>query len=421
MKFSLLGTGLLLNFFYLSGCGDIATPAGEAAIQRSLDKGATFVPPATPASSAAQNPPKGAQKAQRAQEPLELGASMATRMRPDAQMILSDRARFADLAEVPVGTIVAIADDFRLDAESWRAMGFLPDDAVSDGPGESRASVSTPLYRREVDLLGTVSMVLSQTPELPEVDCIALISIDRRNGETPYVYTTLKSIFSRFPPQVKVNVLVGNEDTEYVSPRALIAEIGAEWAARVHVIPTSAEISDYLRGHLPPNRRGGWNYTRALRSYAGKKGLVLMEDDVVWAQGGLGAFNSWIAAHPVPAFSFYTIYFDRIDALKTQDAATLLSDGKLFFVEQSTHRRDFTCLQGMYYSAKITADLGRYTLMRQHHLVYDAVIGWFFTENEVTMGYPFPSMVQHIGTQSSCDSGTTHASHFFREVLSTDL
>ena len=229
---------------------------------------------------------------------------------------------------------------------------------------------------------------------MPAVDAVALITIDRNNGEEPYIYSTLRSVFSVFPPETQVNVLVGDANSDFVGPEALRREIGADWAARVHVWPTDARTSAFIHQRFLPQRRGGWNYARALRSYSGERGLVLMEDDVVWAAGAIDDMKRLLGASPL-ATTFY-----NFDCFGPEGADISTSSPTLLHPVRVRDSK-FVCTQGMYFTAALANRLGEHVHRRIHERVWDYIMELLFQDQDLTIGFTLPSLVQHTGVKSA--------------------
>ena len=130
--------------------------------------------------------------------------------------------------------------------------GFAPD---ADRPGswvrvvDLESSADAPSSASE-------TLVLSELPSLPDIDCIAIISIGRSETKKVYLYETIRSIFRHFPAEAKVNVLVGNSNDAYVHQAELELRFGEVDAKRIHIFTTSPQATDYLSA-LPVCKRGG--------------------------------------------------------------------------------------------------------------------------------------------------------------------
>ena len=329
-------------------------------------------------------------------------ARSAPAMTPAYEVLASDAQWFEEAAAVPLGAKTRAHSGWAGagTAQIWHNIGFVPD---ASGALERRA-----------DLLGELPALASTLADEPAgVDCVAVISIDRHGEEEPYLYRTLRSFFAGSPPGLHVNVLVGNDDLDYVSPARLTAALGEAWAGQVHVHPTSPATTAYLRAQLPPYRRGGWNYARALRGYRGTRGLLVMEDDVLWARGGMAALAAW-RQEPAPlALSLFNHHCAQLSGEREHTRAA-------FRVNTVAGRQHtFMNLQAMVYSPAIADSVGRYMQLRMHKEIYDRVVGWYFTLHSVTIGYAFPSIAQHIGLASAAKGhGYTwgfHQSSYYRE------
>ncbi len=321
---------------------------------------------------------------------------------PDLALLAQDARWFSELQAVPLGgrTPAHEEEAEEAPAQMWRDMGFLP-----EGGGA---------YRRAADLIDPLpTLVPTELPELAHIDCLATISIDRHNGAEPYLYQTLRSLFAAFPAGVHINVLVSNTDVDYVSSQRLADAVGGQHVGHIHVHPTGAQTAAYLHNELPAYRRGGWNYARALRSYSGDKGLVLMEDDVLWTRGGPEKFDAWLQQQMLPSASLFNDHCAHLSGESDYQNADFRINTVL------GHQHYFVNLQGMYYDHAIANSLGRYLQLRMHRQIYDHVIGWFFSDHKVAIGYAFPSITQHIGGLSAAKGQghdwSFHQSSCFRD------
>ena len=328
---------------------------------------------------------------------------------PNVQGLREDLEFFREVTAIHVGQEVSPIRPEDDDERLWTSLGFVP--------------VSASTYRREADLTGELAdLVPTNSSQLSEIDSIAIVSVDRSDDGEPYLYRTLRSLFAAFPPDVQVNVLVGNADARYVAFDRLADAVGADNARRVHAWPTSEATANFLRDHLEPSRRGGWNTVRSLRSYRGSKGLLLMEDDIIWAEQAIIPFNDAIKARPVAAFSLYNNRCQALSTVISPEVGEVLAHASpdtspLIVAEVDTRVYGFDCMQAVYYAATLPGPLGRYTHRRMHTMSHDCSVGRFFTENEAVIGYPFPSLVQHIGTKSAYHTWAFHYSPCFRERL----
>ena len=313
----------------------------------------------------------------------------------------ADRNTFVELEAVPMGTHLSAAQVAgKLPSiHTWFNLGFVVD---KQGGVQRVADLVSPLP----------ALVLFERPELSEIDCLAVSSIDRRNGEVPYLYATLRLLFATFPQGIEVNVLVGSDDDDYVSSAALAEHVGSAHLGQIHIHRTDATTTAFLRAHLNPSRRGGWNYSRALRSYAGSRGIVVIEDDVRWTHGGIERFNAWLQGRPLPAVSLYN---SRCAELSGSDD---FDNGTLTFSEVNAGDVEFWNTQAMYFAQPLAAVLGRHTQLRMGpNWAYDNVISAFFKLSALRMAYAFPSIVQHTGAKTACESGGFHISSCFVESL----
>ena len=159
-------------------------------------------------------------------------------------------------------------------------------------------------YRREValDACATRAVPLG-AGGLQNIDGIGIISV-QRDG-TQYLYETVKSMARTFPEDTPFHILVGNAQTDYVEREALTAALGADLASRLTVHPVPPVEAAFMAAHFTVHRRAAWNYARALLSYRGLRGLLVVEDDVVWASNAVEKLEWWLDGRRLPVISLY--------------------------------------------------------------------------------------------------------------------
>ena len=237
-----------------------------------------------------------------------------------------------------------------------------------------------------------------------------------------FSYQTLRSLFATFPEDVKVNVMVGNANADYVVGKRIVAAVGAQNAQRIHAWPTSVLTANFLATHLQPSRRGGWNTVRSLRSYRGHKGLLLMEDDIAWTREAMIPFNRDAAAESLTAFSLYNFHCYGIGPFTSEKTRASLANAEvatspLILAVVDNSQFEFHAMQAVLYAPDIPGPPGRYTQRRMHLEHHDNVVGMFFRDHQTLIGYTFPSLVQHLGIRSAYGSAAFHQSECFRESL----
>ena len=326
----------------------------------------------------------------------------------------SDLAWFESLADVKPGSTVkrseiahslAAISDWGHRMDPWRAMGFHAD------------AEDMNLMHREVDVAAEArlsshpreQLVLSKMPSLPDVDCVAISSIHRPHVPKDYIYATLKSIFASFPKEVVVNILVGNADTAYLAPEILTAELGEDHLDQIVVIPPSKAMAEYLQQNNV-EWRGSWNYARGLLSYRGTRGLVLLEDDVEWAQGSVPILHQILQSTPVPIISLYNVFCQQL-----QGRVSLLSRAGVS-LDQPSREAEFIRTQGLYFSASVANELGRHQFLRINGYCWDRLLNFFLEDRDMDMGYTFPSLLQHRGHVSSGNWGVHETGCYLDDV-----
>ena len=279
----------------------------------------------------------------------------------------------------------------------WENLGFAPQ---ADNP-----AVGT----RHARLDATFDSIAAECEELNHIDCVTMLTIERRNSSKQYVYDTLRSVFATFPPGVQVNLAVGDDRTDFVSRSKLHAELGPMHAQQVHVWAASNVDTAHLKD-FKVARRAAWNYARAIRSYRGTTGLLLMEDDIQWALGGVSRLDYWLAGHRLPVISCYNYQSPPWPDDKRLKVADLVTTS----VDEPRHV--FDCTQAMYIAAPVARALGDYILLRTHVWPYDLLLDTFCATHRLSIGHTYPSLVQHMGEQTN-GLGRFHQSNCFLPSL----
>ncbi len=301
----------------------------------------------------------------------------------------SDQQWLGKTAPIAVGASTPINDDIPL----WENLGFAPH---PDDPTQAT---------RQARLDTTFSSVPAECEELSHIDCVTMSTIERRTSDKQYVYDTLRSVFATFPVGVQVNLAVGDDRTEFVSRKRLHAELGPLHAEQVHVWAASPAQTAHLKD-FKVARRAAWNYARAIRSYQGSTGLLLMEDDVQWAAGGINRFDYWLAGHRLPVISLYNYQGPPFP----DDRRFTLADLVTTHINEPRHI--FDCTQAMYIAAPVTRALGDFILLRAHLRPYDLLLDTFCASHRLSIGHTYPSLVQHIGEHTN-GLGRFHQSNCF--------
>ena len=293
-----------------------------------------------------------------------------------------------DALDTPIGEHFKIAYDDGDALHTLQALGF--------------AKVAEGHYLRKVDLMPHGTLVPSAMEDLPDIDAIAVISIYRPFlGDRQYVYDTLRSLMSHLPQQAQINMLVGNADTAYLAPEVLAQYISPDEAKRVHITAAPADVSQFfVEENVSTAHRATWNYARALRSYAGHKHLLLLEDDISMAANGLAHLQKYLNTPPV---SVFTLYNDRC----TPMAQTFRRPGSDITIGAKVieRNRDFPTTQAILYASDVAHEAGEYIVTRAGRESYDYMLGRFFAQTRSTLGYVQPSIVQHEGRQTTGLSG----------------
>jgi hypothetical protein len=264
------------------------------------------------------------------------------------------------------------------------------------------AKIAEGHYQRKVDLLPHGTLVPSAMDDLPEIDAIAVISIHRPFlGDKQYAYDTLRSLMAQLPAQAQINMLVGNANTDYLAHDVLVREIGQEDAQRVHITAAPQDVAQFFVDEaISTGPRAAWNYARALRSYAGSRHLLLMEDDVSLSAHGMAQLRKFLIEPPVSVFALFNDRCAAIEPTWSRPDSALTIGAKL--IERNS---DFPTLQAMVYASEVAHDAGDYLVTRAGRESHDYMLGRFFGQTRSTLGYVQPSIAQHEGRQTTGLSG----------------
>jgi hypothetical protein len=288
----------------------------------------------------------------------------------------------------PLGQTFDVGEDDEASHHTMHALGF--------------AKLGQGKYVHQVDMLSYRPLLVSRMAELPEIDTVAVLSINRKSmGDEQYIYPTLRSLFGELPKSAYVNILVGNDDTAYLEHATLARQIGEDAANRVVLIHTSSAITQFWqKEEVSTGPRAAWNYSRALRSYVGTKHLLLLEDDVTLTQNGLAHLRPYLQRPVADVIALYNDRCDRVDVQWIDRYSPLQISRK--FVRRSG---DFPTLQAMLYNAMTANDAGTYLVSRAGRESHDYMLGRFFAKGPDKLGYVKPSIAQHEGRTTTGLSG----------------
>ena len=310
---------------------------------------------------------------------------------PNQSFFAPDYTLFSRLDSIPVGSVITLDDNHPVPIDLLRNTGFLQESSTS--------------FRRESRLDQKISSLqYFDSPFLANIDCIVMLSIHRRKEEENYIFNTLKETFSSLPSDIVINILVGNDDDDYLSIQNLSANLDEDMTDRIRVHRTATRESSFLAANMPFYSRAAWNYSRAVLSYSGTKGLLVLEDDLNWSRQALNYLSKWTSTGSPDIISLYT----RKNYLRPRYSAF----GSLILMPSSPETPRFECSQAMFFRPDVANDLGHYLLPRLTTTSYDWNIDAFINASKTTIGYAFPSLVQHMGRKSS-GLGSFHQSDCF--------
>ena len=275
--------------------------------------------------------------------------------------------------------------------------GVLEEQALGPaGPWQMRALGFTPVHDRRWQRQAAVNASLTAKPlgadALPHVGAISVLSIDRNNGQTPYLYATLRSLFDELPADAVVNVFVGDASLDYVQPDRLAEHVGLDAALRVHVVGSDQGVLDYMQvADFTRSERASWNYARMLRAYRGPLWHLTFEDDVELGRGSLRAFEALVGGRQPDVLSLYNN--------KCWGEDTPLEFAKPRIKRHG--RSSFWGTQSVAFFGAASYDVGTYVQAHLGELPFDLLINRYLKRGAYSLGYVYPSMVQHMGVLTS--------------------
>lgn len=200
-----------------------------------------------------------------------------------------------------------------------------------------------------------------------------------------------------------VSLVVGSPESAYLE--------GYRSSTDLRIIEADEEWE--LLKQEPVRRRASWNYWRCLALQPLDRDLLLLEDDIQFAQGwlsrfldttavinaryGCGYVLSLYSAHPFCGYAY--------------------AGGAMYaeFPPQS-----FYGTQATYYPAAIRTGFAQY--LRKHGVdefrePYDLLLGRYVAENRHRLIVTAPSLVQHIGEETTGLGSFYHRAACFSESL----
>lgn len=304
------------------------------------------------------------------------------------------RSWYGEVDQVEVAQVVDREQDGLSTQSRMRAAGFTgePDN-----------------WRREAALTASPTLQPLSTGAMQHVGAVSVLSIDRHNGQPPYLYATLRSLFAELAEGEPVNVFVGDDQLAYVEFEALTRELGEDWAARVNVIGSASADVAYMREqNFSVWERATWNYARMLRAYTGPHYHLTFEDDVLLSRGSLQILDGLSHEGSAAIVSLYNANCER-----TPGAQKGPADGARV-VSHRHHRskKRFWGTQGVAYRGTASARVGRSLQARLGEEPFDLLVDSYMRHEKMTMGYMLPSVVQHMGALTT-GLGFHHVSSCF--------
>lgn len=239
-------------------------------------------------------------------------------------------------------------------------------------------------------------------------DINVVISTVRR--ENDYLAETLNSLSAEQPisSDNPVCLVAGSPDTTHLDcyrsqPGISVIEMGPStwsWIKNYHAL-----------------KRSAWNCYRCLTlPVAGTRGTLALEDDIHFARGWRARFIATLVELEQRCGADFVLAIYSPWLLATEEH----NHGKIF-VEYSPER--YFGMQGIYYTSKTRQGFAKY--LKIHGLVtfeklHDLLLGDYLVQAGLSLFATSPSLVQHIGQESSLDN-PWHDSHIFVEDVTTLL
>lgn len=259
--------------------------------------------------------------------------------------------------------------------------------------------VARDTWQRIIDLHVREPVIGCDVPGLPGIGCVVVPSVARpmAPGVEHYIYGTLRSLLASMPTGTAINVMVGTSDASFVSKSALVRALGVARSEQVHVFAASAAIEQYLRRHAPLRARTTWNHARALASYTGSGKVLFVEDDVLWSRRAsefvMGA--SWMTSPSIISLYHAPPYNGFCFAHAFCQKETVLT------IRADLYEGLFSCCQALLYEADFAREVACMLRLRMNGVPTDTNMANYFWHRKTTLGFARPSLVQHIGRQSS--------------------
>lgn len=212
-----------------------------------------------------------------------------------------------------------------------------------------------------------------------------------------WIFTSITSILLSSEHYVpEIHVMVGAQNSAYLD--------NIKHHKNLYVHPLHiATVPGWNR--KTGNWKGGWNYLRCLNETT-EEGVIIAEDDVIFTNEFWEKFLS-IQSHIKSIAGEYVIdLYSRFP-------------GKPVSEKQQTYREkvhSFCCTQCMYYTkgaAQAVYKELQQNLKGVRKWGYDMSVKHLLTQKTLPMYSAYPSLVQHIGVQSSIGSFQFHKSLFF--------
>lgn len=240
---------------------------------------------------------------------------------------------------------------------------------------------------------------------LSNVDLI----ISTIHREENYLEATLRSLFSTLPVGVEhtVSLVAGSPETGYLASYKSQPEIT--------VVGMGSNTWSWIKGR-PLTQRASWNYYRCLtHNAAGKRDILILEDDVRFARGWWSRLSAILAdLLELHGSNFVLTIYSPWDLVLQQHW------GERFYAEYPLGK--FYGTQGVYYTAVTRQGFAEY--LKLHGLVanekgYDYLLRDYLSDAGIPLFASTPSLIQHMGVKST-GLGTWHDAPGFIEDLGSE-
>lgn len=181
----------------------------------------------------------------------------------------------------------------------------------------------------------------------------------------------------------------------------------------IEVIEVSQE-KDWKHFRKCIHHRSIWNYWRGVtlcRERTDRKGLLLLEDDILPAVGWEQRFQETVAAIESAIGRNYCLALYTPHHLPPTDKAGTYAPYPL---------KTFFGTQGMYYPEHVRAGFAEFLWhygVEENAAPYDILLKGYLQETNIPLFTTFPSLFEHVGKRSSGLAQFHHRASYFQKYL----